>query len=87
MTLQKSQHKSATLYRIVTPEETCPYGLKSKDLLLRYGYQIDDRHLTTKEQINSFMKKEGVKTTPQTFIDGQRIGGLDDLEVYFDEKK
>ena len=28
-------------------------------------------------------EKEGVETTPQTFIDGERIGGFDDLRVHF----
>lgn len=40
-------HKSATLYRMVMPKHTCLYGLKSKDLLERQGFVVDDLHLTT----------------------------------------
>jgi len=30
-----SAARKATLYRMVTPEHACPYGLKAKDLLER----------------------------------------------------
>ncbi len=30
------------------------------------------------------MEEHGVQTTPQSFIGGERIGGYDDLRVYFD---
>ncbi|MEM7390340.1 MAG: glutaredoxin family protein, partial [Pseudomonadota bacterium] len=32
--------KSAILYRMVTDEHICPFGLKSKDLLERHGYDV-----------------------------------------------
>ncbi len=75
--------KSAVLYRMVMPEHTCPYGLKSKDLLERQGYTVEDHHLKTKEETEAFKAEHDVKTTPQTFIDGQRIGGHDDLQIHF----
>jgi len=75
--------KSAILYRMVMSEHTCPYGLKSKDLLERHGYKVEDHHLKTKEETEAFKAEHDVKTTPQTFIDGQRIGGHDDLLVFF----
>lgn len=74
--------KSAILYRMVMSEHTCPYGLKSKDLLERHGYKVEDHHLKTKEETEAFKAEHDVKTTPQTFIDGQRIGGHDDLLVF-----
>ena len=73
----------ATLYRMVMEEHTCPYGLKAKDLLQRQGFQVDDRWLTTREETEAFKAEHGVKTTPQTFIDGERIGGYDDLRRHF----
>ncbi len=75
--------KTAVLYRMVMPEHTCPYGLKSKDLLERQGFTVEDHHLKTKEETEAFKAEHDVKTTPQTFIDGKRIGGHDDLQVYF----
>lgn len=75
--------KTATLYRMVMPGHTCPYGLKAKHLLERKGYAIDDHPLTTREAVDAFKAEHDVKTTPQTFIDGQRIGGYDDLRRFF----
>lgn len=76
--------KTAKLYRMVMPDHLCPFGLKSKALLEARGYEVEDHHLTTREETDAFMEKHGVDTTPQTFIDGQRIGGYDDLRDHFD---
>ena len=35
----------AILYRMVTSEHICPFGIKSKDLLRREGFDIEDNHL------------------------------------------
>ena len=75
--------KKATLYRMVTDEHICPFGLKSKALLEREGWEVDDHWLATREQTDAFKAKHDVETTPQTFIDGERIGGYDDLLEYF----
>lgn len=75
--------KSARIYRMVMPTHTCSYGLKAKDLLRREGYEVEDHWLTTREEQNAFKAKYDVKTTPQTFIGGERIGGFDDLRRYF----
>ena len=79
--------KHAILYRMVTPEHICPFGLKSKDLLERKGYKVDDHHLTNRSETDAFKEKHSVKTTPQTFIDNKRIGGYDDLRDYFNLKQ
>jgi glutaredoxin len=71
--------KQADLYRMVMPDHVCPYGLKAKYLLERKGFKVSDRHLKTRAETDAFKAKWGVKTTPQTFIDGKRIGGYDDL--------
>ncbi|ASY47125.1 glutaredoxin (plasmid) [Sphingobium xenophagum] len=75
--------KSAIIYRMVMPEHTCPYGLKAKDLLRRQGYEVEDHWLRTREETDAFKAKHGVKTTPQTFIGGERVGGYDDLRRFF----
>lgn len=79
-----SNQKKAVLYRMVTDEHICPYGIKSKDLLERQGYDVEDHHLKTRQETNAFKEKHGVKTTPQTFINDNRIGGYDDLVKHFD---
>ena len=75
--------KKATIYRMVMPTHTCPYGLKAKDLLHRRGYEVEDHWLTTREETDAFKAEHGVKTTPQTFIGGERVGGYDDLRRFF----
>ena len=79
--------KRAVLYRMVTPDHICPFGLKSKDLLERKGYKVEDHHLSNRSETDAFKEKHNVKTTPQTFIDDERIGGYDDLREYFDLKQ
>ncbi len=85
MTDQNAQ-KHATLYRMVTDKHICPFGIRSKDLLQRLGYSVEDHHLKTREETDAFKQQHDVKTTPQTFIDGVRIGGYDDLLTHFDVK-
>jgi glutaredoxin len=78
-----SQTKKAILHRMVMPEHVCPYGLKALDLLRRQGFEVEDRWLRTRAETDAFKVEHGVKTTPQTFIGGERIGGYDDLRRYF----
>ena len=75
--------KTATLHRMVMEDHICPYGLKAKDLLRRKGYTVKDQHLTTRAATDAFKAEHDVTTTPQTFIDGKRIGGYDDLRRFF----
>jgi glutaredoxin len=75
--------KQAKLYRMVTDQHVCPFGLKSRDLLQREGYTVDDHLLRTRAEADAFMAEQNVKTTPQTFVAGQRVGGYDDLRRHF----
>lgn len=78
--------RKADLYRMVTPQHICPWGLKSLDLLRRKGFEVEDHHLKSPDETNAFKTKHQVKTTPQTFIERKRIGGYDDLREYFGKK-
>ena len=75
--------KTAKLYRMVMDKHVCPYGTKSKYLLEKRGFTVEDNHLTTREETDAFKEERGVETTPQTFIDGTRIGGHDALREHF----
>lgn len=77
-----SAKRNATLYRMVTPEHTCPFGVKAKALLEDHGFSVDDQVLRTREAVDKFEAEHKVDTTPQIFIDGERVGGCDDLESY-----
>ncbi len=78
--------RRATLYRMVMDKHVCPYGLKAKDLLRRQGFEVDDHWLRTREETDAFKSEQGVKTTPQIFIAGERVGGYDDLRRHFGQK-
>jgi glutaredoxin len=74
--------EQATLYRMVLPDHVCPFGVRAKEMLEAAGYEVDDRLLTTREAVDSFEEEQGVDTSPQIFINGERIGGSDALELY-----
>ncbi len=73
----------AHLTRMVMPDHTCPFGTKSKWLLEKNGYHVEDRWLTTREEVDAFKRAQSVETTPQTVINGKRIGGYSDLRAFF----
>ncbi|RTE87069.1 MULTISPECIES: MauE/DoxX family redox-associated membrane protein [Gammaproteobacteria] len=77
-----SETKKAVLYRMMTPDHQCPFGLKTLDLLRRSGYEVEDHHLASREEIDAFKKQHDVKTTPQTFVNEKRIGGYEDVRNY-----
>lgn len=84
LTVEKAAHgKKAVIYRMVMDEHICPFGIKSLDLLKRKGFEVEDHWLTNRGDTDKFKEKHNVKTTPQTFIDGERIGGFDALRAYF----
>jgi glutaredoxin len=74
--------RRAILYRMVTPEHTCPFGVRAKQILEGNGFEVDDRVLRTRAEVDAFEAELGVTTTPQIFIGGERIGGCDDLEAW-----
>jgi glutaredoxin len=72
--------RRAILYRMVLPDHTCPFGVRAKSLLETHGFEIEEHILGTREAVDAFQEEHGVATTPQIFIEGERIGGSDDLE-------
>ncbi|TYB83892.1 MauE/DoxX family redox-associated membrane protein [Oceaniovalibus sp. ACAM 378] len=81
----KSQgaEKRASLYRMAMPGHLCPFGLKSKSMLERKGYIVDDNLLTTRDEVEAFKNAHRVETTPIAFIGGEQIGGYTDLKKHF----
>jgi glutaredoxin len=77
-----SDSQSATLYRMVLSDHTCPFGVRAKGLLEDAGFTVDDRILRTREEVDAFEEEQGVETTPQVFVGGERIGGCDELEAW-----
>ena len=72
----------ATLYRMVLPDHTCPYGVAAKEQLETAGYDVEDCVLSTREEVEYFKERNGVDTTPLIFIEEERIGGMAELEGF-----
>ncbi|HEY1143138.1 MAG TPA: glutaredoxin [Sphingomicrobium sp.] len=73
------------LYRMVLPTHTCPYGIRAKEALERAGVEFQDHVLRTREEVESFKLEHDVATTPQLFVDGERIGGSRQVEAWLAE--
>ncbi|WP_269539367.1 glutaredoxin family protein [Cerasicoccus fimbriatus] len=78
--------KKATIYRMVAPDHLCPWGIKALDLLKRNGYQVDDRHLESMEANKAYKEENGYDETPQIFIEGENLGGYDELREHLGKK-
>lgn len=78
---------AAQLYRMEMKEHICPSGLKAKALLEKKGLKFEDNKLSSRAETDAFKAEHDVKTTPQIWIDGARIGGFDALQAYFGEAK
>jgi glutaredoxin 3 len=79
-----SNRPEVVLYRMVLPTHTCPFGLLAKRMLEDAGLQFDDRLLASREEVDAFKEEHGVATTPQVFIDGERIGGSEELARFLE---
>ncbi|GAA5483172.1 glutaredoxin family protein [Haloferula sargassicola] len=78
--------KAATVYRMVTPDHLCPWGVKAKDLLQRKGYEVEDHHLESMEANEAYKEKHGYEETPQVFIGDDRYN-YDELREKFGMKQ
>lgn len=72
----------ATIHRMVLPDHTCPFGKRAKEMLEQAGYEVDDRILASRAEVDAFKSEHGLATTPLIFISDEKIGGSDDLEKW-----
>jgi len=80
--MSSSPGATARVYRMKTADHLCPFGLKTLDLLRRKGFDVDDHPLTDRDAIDTFKQQENVDTTPQVYIEGERIGGYEELRQH-----
>lgn len=68
---------------------TCPYCFRAKSLLSKKGVEFDETEVSMGGEPKAEMiRRAGGRTTvPQIFIDGQHIGGSDDLAALDREGK
>ena len=76
--------RTAILYRMKLPDHECPYGIRARQMLEQAGYDVDDRLLTSREQVEAFKEEQGVATTPIIFIGDERIDGSDELAAWLE---
>lgn len=67
------------------PERICPSGLKAKALLEKKGIVFQDHVLGSREEVEAFKSEHAVETTPQVWLDDERIGGFDALASHLGE--
>lgn len=77
-----AQERRATLYRMVLPDHTCPFGVRAKQMLEDAGFEVDDRLLRSRDEVDAFKAEQGVPTTPLVFVGEERIGGADELAAW-----
>jgi glutaredoxin/uncharacterized membrane protein YphA (DoxX/SURF4 family) len=78
--------QKAKIVRMVTPDHLCPWGIKAKDLLERNGFEIEDKHLDSMDANKAFKDKNDYDETPQIWIEGERVGGYEDLRSHLGMK-
>jgi glutaredoxin 3 len=65
---------------IIYTKDYCPYCKKAKELLNSKGAKFTEIDVTQDaDKLKEMVVRSGLKTVPQIFINGQHIGGCDDL--------
>ena len=61
----------------------CPYCANAKKMLTEYGMAYEEISVGHDTNLRSVRAITGMETVPQVFIDGDYIGGSEDLAKYF----
>ncbi len=67
-------------------KESCPWGEKAVKLLDEQGVDFHDHIFNSVKEEEDFKTKWGIDTTPQIFLNGERIGGYSELANHYDVK-
>lgn len=61
----------------------CPYCTRAKDLLKRKGAEFKEIDITNDDagRAEAMERSGGKRTVPQIFINGESVGGFDDLNA------
>lgn len=67
----------------VYSKANCPQCVLAKNYLNQRGYEFQVVSLDDPDEKEKFVQANpGVRTVPQIFIDGERIGGFQELQKY-----
>lgn len=65
---------------LVYSKENCPYCLRAKQLLASLKVNFTEIRVDLDpEKLTEMLQRSGRRTVPQIFINGESIGGCDDL--------
>jgi glutaredoxin-like protein len=78
---------TAPLNVTVFSREGCPYCVRAKGMLDDAGIEYEELVLNRDFSESTIRAISGHSTVPQVFIDGERIGGSEQLEKYLAEEK
>jgi glutaredoxin len=67
---------------MVLPDHECPFGRRALQLLRDHNFVVEERQLTSREEVEAFKAEHGVSTTPLITVDGVEVGGCSDLEKF-----
>ena len=71
---------------MVLPDHTCPYGVAAKERLQAAGFEVEDRVLSSRGEVDEFKARNGLQTTPLILIDEEPIGGFAELERFLESE-
>ena len=64
----------------------CPYCAAARKMLKEHNLRFEEVVLGDNATVTSLVAITGRKTTPQVYINGEHIGGSDDLKAYLDKQ-
>lgn len=76
--------KSAAIYRMVTPDHLCPWGIKARDLLQRNGYDVEDHLLETMDANEAYKKEHGYEETRRSSSRANTLAPTTTCQSFFE---
>lgn len=70
---------------IIYHKRGCAWADKAMALLERHDIRFEAHVFSSREEERDFKAEHGVSTTPQVFLQGERVGGYQELAGHFDE--
>ena len=73
---------------VVWSKPACPFCVKAKNLLKNKGIEYEEKNIAEGYNIQDLLELvPNAKTMPQIWLDGQHLGGYDQLEAKLKEIK
>jgi len=73
---------------VVWSKPACPFCVKAKNLLKNKGIEYEEKNIAEGYKIEDLMALvPNARTMPQVWLDGEHLGGYDQLEAKLKEIK